>query len=83
MPTTCEVIGLWPCFHATIRLLRRHSREHVFVVLQEATTSIFFFCHIARMQATSIGMTTAIVFFMLYRNEQVTMIHFLHRIARE
>ncbi len=42
MPVKREVIGLWPRFYATIQLLCHRSREHIFVVLQEATTSIFF-----------------------------------------
>ncbi len=42
MPTKREVIGLWPCFYATIRLLCHCLQEHIFVVLLEATTSIFF-----------------------------------------
>jgi hypothetical protein len=54
----------------------------IFVVSQEAMTSIFF-CRIARMQATGIAMIAMIVFFMLYRNEQARMIQFLHRITRE
>ena len=41
MPAKCKVVGLWPCFYATIRLLCHCLREHIFVV-QEATTSIFF-----------------------------------------
>ena len=56
MPAKREVIGLWPRFYATIQLLCHRSREHIFVVLQEATTSIFFCCCIVRMPATAVTM---------------------------
>jgi hypothetical protein len=41
MPTKREVVGLWPGFYATIRLLCHRLREHIFVISREATTSFF------------------------------------------
>ncbi len=83
MPTKREVVGLWPCFKATIRLLCHSSREYIFVISREATTSTFFCCHIAWMQArgrelyvASRSMTHKDIIFMLYRDERTTIIHF-------
>ena len=42
MPAKRKVVGLWPCFYATIRLLCHCSREHIFVISREATTLTFF-----------------------------------------
>ena len=42
MPAKRKVVGLWPRFYATIRLLCHCLREHVYVILWEATTSTFF-----------------------------------------
>jgi hypothetical protein len=42
MPATPEVVGLWLRFHVMIGLLCCGLRERIFVVLQEATTLIFF-----------------------------------------
>ena len=61
-PAKREVVGLWLHFYTTIRLLFPCSWEPIFVVLQEATTSIIFVCHIVRMQATSIAMMMMIIF---------------------
>jgi hypothetical protein len=41
MPAKRKVVGLWPRY-ATIRLLCHRSREHIFVILQEATMLTFF-----------------------------------------
>jgi hypothetical protein len=45
MPATRKVVGLWLCFYAPIGLLRRRLQERIFVVLQEATTSIPFWSY--------------------------------------
>ena len=42
MPAKCEVVGLWPRFYATIQLICHRSREHIFVISRESTTSTFF-----------------------------------------
>ena len=81
MPAKREVVGLWPRFYATIRLLCHRSREHVYVILREAMRSTFFCCHIAQMQATTIAsraMTHDELIFMLYHNERTT-IRIFHR----
>jgi hypothetical protein len=45
MPAKHKVVGLWPRFYATIRLLFHCSREHIFVVSQEAMTLKIFLSH--------------------------------------
>ena len=42
MPAKRKVVGLWPCFYATIWLLCHCLQEHIFVRLQEAMTLTFF-----------------------------------------
>jgi hypothetical protein len=42
MPAACKVVGLWLRFHATIGLLCHCLQEPIFVILQEATTLVFF-----------------------------------------
>ena len=77
MPTKREVVGLWPRFYATIRLLCHRLRGHIFVVLQEATTLKFFYCRIVSMRAASIASDDdADPIFMSYRDERTTIIHF-------
>jgi hypothetical protein len=77
MPAKHEVVGLWPRFYATIRLLCHRSREHIFVVSQEARTLMFFYCRITSMQATSIASNDDDDrIFKLYRDERTTIIQF-------
>ncbi len=78
MPAKGEVVGLWPHFYATIRLLCHRLQEHIFVVLQEATTLIFFSVTLRGCELlASRAMTTHDnLIFMLYRNERTTIILF-------
>ncbi len=62
---TCHMQSCWlmtslSCNNSTFTPLL--ARAYIFVVLQEATTLIFFFCPIMRTWATSIAMTTTILF---------------------
>ena len=80
MPTKNEVVGLWPCFYPTIWLLCHRLQEHIFVVSQEATTSNFFSvtsqgCKLLALQAMT---TLDNLIFMLYRNEQTTIVNFFN-----
>jgi hypothetical protein len=56
MPPTRKVFGLWLCFLRRLgSYVRRRSRKRIFVISQDATTSIFFsvVC-IPRMQAIGV-----------------------------
>ena len=83
MPAKCKVVGLWPRFYVTIWLLCHRSREHIFVISQEATTSIFFSVTSrgCKLLASWAMTTHNNLVFMLYRNEWTTIIQFFHRIA--
>ena len=91
MPTKREVVGLWPRFWATIRLLCHRSWEYIYVISQEATTLIFFAvtsrgCQLEDASYYDVAlraMTHDNLIFMLYRDERTTTIHFSSYRMRE
>ena len=76
MPAKRKVVGLWPRFYATIRLLCHCSREHIFVISQEATTLTFFAVTSRGCELLASRAMMHDDLFMLYRDERTTIIHF-------
>ena len=66
MPAKREVVGLWPHFYATIRILCHRLQEHIFVVLLRGCELLASRAMIAHDN----------LIFMLYRNERTTIILF-------